>query len=271
MTVRLPAAAGRFYESSAQELRKQIRDMLPALPVEKTTAIACMLPHAGYTYSGRVAVETVCAIRIPERVILLGPNHTGLGQAFSLMTGGAWQTPLGRVDIDTALAKKILAGSRYLKDDSLAHQDEHSLEVELPILQYFKSDLAIVPLVFMTDNTASLKQTGKEIAAAVEGAGLKGSVLIVASSDMTHYEPQEAALAKDKQAIEAILRLDEDLLAERVSSLDISMCGIAPAIVMITAAKALGAKSGELVRYQTSGDVTGDRTSVVGYAGIRIS
>ena len=269
MIIRSPAVAGKFYESSAQALKRQIEAMADKAAV-KSAAIACMLPHAGYMYSGRVAVETVSRIKIPDRIILLGPNHTGNGAPFSLMAEGAWDTPLGRVEIDAALAKKILAGSIHLTNDSLAHLYEHSLEVEIPIFQYFKSAFKIVPITFMTADTAALIETGKEIAAVIKAAGIEDSVLIVASSDMTHFERQQDVAAKDKQAITAILKLDEKQLIEKVRRLDISMCGWAPAVVMIVIAKALGAKSAELLRYETSGDVTGDKTSVVGYAGIRI-
>jgi len=269
MTIRTPAVAGRFYEASAQALKQQIGSLADK-KADKSAVIACMLPHAGYMYSGRVAVETVSRIKIPDKIILLGPNHTGNGAPFSLMAEGAWDTPLGRVDIDAALAKKLLTGSTTLVNDSLAHSDEHSLEVEIPIFQYFKSGFKIVPIAFMTADTAALIETGKEIAAVITQEGIKDSVLIAASSDMTHFERQREAAAKDKEAIKAILELDAKQLIEKVRRLDISMCGWAPAVVMIVIAKSLGAKKADLVKYETSGDVTGDMSSVVGYAGIRI-
>ena len=269
MTIRAPAVAGKFYEASAQALKRQIECLANKTAV-KSAAIACMLPHAGYMYSGRVAVETVSRISLPDKIILLGPNHTGNGAAFSLMAEGAWDTPLGRVEIDAALAKKLLSGSTTLVNNSLAHLDEHSLEVEIPLFQYFKSSFKIVPIAFMTDDPEALIKTGKEIAAVIKAEGIKDSVLIAASSDMTHFEQQVDAAAKDKEAIMAILELDEKKLMEKIQRLDISMCGWAPAVVMIVAAKSLGAKNAELVRYETSGDVTGDKSSVVGYAGIRI-
>jgi AmmeMemoRadiSam system protein B len=265
--VRKPAVAGQFYPGTAQGLKREIESLIDKT-ARKQDIIACMLPHAGYTYSGRVAAETVSHINIKERVVLFGPNHTGYGTAFSIMTEGAWQTPLGEVKIDSALAKKILSGSKYLQDDALAHMYEHSLEVELPFLQFFKSDFEIVPIAFLSDNLDALKEVGKEIAAVIASAELKKSVMIVASSDMTHYEPQKEAARKDNEAIKAILELNEDKLMERIRSLDISMCGYAPAIAMIAAAKSLGAKNAKLIKYQTSGDVTGDTDSVVGYAGL---
>lgn len=265
-----PVAAGQFYPASAKELRKQIEGFIQK-DTQKSDVIACILPHAGYIYSGKTAADTVSRINIKDKIILLGPNHTGNGAAFSIMSEGSWQTPLGEVKIDNALAKEILGHCRYLQDDELAHLEEHSLEVELPLLQYFKSDFSIVPIAISSDNLKILKEIGRGIAEAVIKKGLKGSILIVASSDMTHYEPQKTAEKKDFAAIEAILALDEDMLAQRIKTLDISMCGYMPVIVMLSAAKALGAKEAKLIRYSTSADATGDNSSVVGYAGLTVS
>lgn len=265
--VREPAVAGQFYPSSKQGLKNQIEAFVNK-KAEKLNATACMLPHAGYMYSGAVAIETASCLNIPDKIILLGPNHTGFGAPFSIMTEGTWQTPLGEVRIDSNLAGKILKNSKYLQDDTLAHTHEHSLEVELPILQYFKTDFEIVPIVVLSQESAALKEIGKEIADTIKESGLKDSVLIVASSDMTHYEPQAQAQKKDQEAIKAILELNEDKLMDRIQSMGISMCGYAPVVVMLSAAKLLGAKNARLIKYQTSGEVTGDLTSVVGYAGI---
>jgi AmmeMemoRadiSam system protein B len=248
-------------------LLKEIESLLDKKAI-KQDCLACMLPHAGYMYSGKVAAETVSHINVRKKAILLGPNHTGYGTPFSIMTEGAWQTPLGDALIDSALAKMILSRSKYLKEDAMAHMYEHSLEVELPFLQYFRNEIEIVPIAFLSEDLSALKQVGKEIATAISVSGSKDSVMLVASSDMTHYEPQEEASRKDSEAIRAITELDEDKLFSRVRDLGISMCGYAPAIVMISAAKELGAKTAKLVKYQTSGDVTQDRVSVVGYAGI---
>jgi AmmeMemoRadiSam system protein B len=267
--LRKPAVAGQFYPGTAKEIKGQISSFLPDGAVKKR-AIACVLPHAGYAYSGRVAAETVSRINIPRKVILLGPNHTGCGAPFSLMSEGSWETPLGRVNIDAQLSRAVLKNSSRLKSDSLAHADEHSLEVELPILQYFRPDFEIVPIAFLSDEVAVLKDIGREIAGVIKEQGLADSVLVVASSDMTHYEPKDAACKKDGAAIQAILDLDEDKLWQRVRSLEISMCGAAPVTAMLSLAKGLGAKSAQLVKYQTSGDATGDTAAVVGYAGIII-
>ncbi len=267
--VRMPAVAGQFYPGSAGELKKLIARFAPKNPA-KTDAIACILPHAGYIYSGRVAVETAAGINIKNKIILLGPNHTGYGADFSIFSSGRWITPLGEVKVDQRLAEGIMKQCDFLSDEPLAHQYEHSLEVELPILQYFKPGFEIVPITILSDDLEMLKKLGAGIAGAIKGSPDAGSVMLVASSDMTHYEPQATAEKKDKAAIEAITELDEDKLMRRIKDMGITMCGYAPAIAVITAAKLLGAKTAKLVKYQTSGDTTGDKTSVVGYAGIII-
>jgi len=185
------------------------------------------------------------------------------------LTAGAWRTPLGEVEIDSELGKRILDGSSHLQEDALAHQYEHSIEVQIPFLQYFRSDVRIVPIVLGHASGDIYKEIGKELARVIRES--KRDVVIMASSDMTHYEPQELAKQKDNAAIKAMLDLDEDELLKRVEEMNISMCGYAPVAALIAAAKELGAKSAELVKYQTSGDTTGDYTSVVGYAGIIFS
>lgn len=266
---RKPAVAGQFYPAQAFELNSEIKGYLEK-NARKRDVLACILPHAGYMYSGPVAAAVVSRINIPDKIILLGPNHTGLGTAFSLMSRGKWATPLGEVDIDSVLAQEILTGSEYLQEDSLAHLNEHSLEVELPFLQYFRKDFQIVPICVASADLRALKSVGQAVAAAIEKLNLRESVLIIASSDMTHYEPQEEAEKKDKLAIEAVLGLDEDKLLERVSQFRISMCGFAPVIAMLSCVKSLGAGKAELIKYQTSGNITRDFSSVVGYAGIII-
>jgi len=267
LKIRKPTVAGQFYPLTEEAIRNQIRSFIKKDAV-KSDFIGCLLPHAGYKYSGEVAVATVSQINIKSTVILLGPNHTGYGAPFSIMVDGAWQTPLGDVKIDAELAKLFLERCPYLKNDALAHRYEHSLEVELPILQYFNPDFQMVPIAFMTDDTAALKKTGEAIAACIKETGRQGSTLIVASSDMTHYESEASAEKKDKEAIQAMLELDEDKLMKKIASLAISMCGRAPAVAMLSAAKHLGATHARLIQYQTSGAVTQDRQSVVGYAGI---
>jgi len=267
--LRLPVVAGTFYPQDAAKLSLQIEGFIDK-KAKKTDCIACMLPHAGYIYSGRVAAQTLSRINIKNKVILFGPNHTGSGAPFSIQTKGVWQTPLGDLKVESKLANACLEHSDFLQADSEAHLEEHSLEVELPILQYFKKDFEIIPICLRLDGLSTLRDIGNAVAGAVKELKAQDSVLLVASSDMTHYEPAEEAARKDKQAIKAILELDEEKLTKEVMGLDISMCGYAPVSAMLAAAKTLGAKSAELVMYQTSGDVTGDKTSVVGYAGIII-
>jgi AmmeMemoRadiSam system protein B len=265
--IRKPVVAGQFYPGTASKLKAMIEVMI-SQDVAKEEVIGLVSPHAGYIYSGLVAGAVISRIKFKDTFIIMGPNHTGAGRPLSIMTEGVWQTPLGEVEIDSELAKKILADSKYLEEDERAHSYEHSIEVQLPFLQYFKPDFKLVPMVFGHPDGAIYKEVGKEIAGAVKALGRE--VVIIASSDMTHYEPQESAQKKDTQAIGAILKLDEDELLKRVAEFNITMCGYAPAVSLIVAAKELGATSAELVKYQTSGDVTGDFSAVVGYAGIII-
>ncbi len=265
--IRNPAVAGQFYPEEAAQLRSVIKKMVED-NIPRTDAVGVIVPHAGYIYSGRVAGAVFSRIGFTDTFIIMGPNHTGKGVPFSIMTEGTWKTPLGDVEIDSELGKKILGSSKYLEEDFQAQKNEHSIEVQIPFLQYFRQDIKIVPIVLGFAGTNEYQAVGKEIARAVKDLNRK--VVIVASSDMTHYEPQETARRKDNEAIQAILNLNENELSRRVHGLDISMCGIAPVVALLTAAKILGAGGVELVKYQTSGDTTGDTSSVVGYAGIMI-
>jgi AmmeMemoRadiSam system protein B len=267
MMIRNAVVAGQFYPASASELKAMIETIVDE-KAEKEEVIGLISPHAGYIYSGPVAGAVISKIKLKDTFIIMGPNHTGSGKPLSIMTEGKWKTPLGEVEIDSELGKKLLSSSDYLEEDKIAHLYEHSIEVQLPFLQYFKSDFKLVPIVLSFASGAIYEEIGREIAKAVKELGKK--VVIIASSDMTHYEPEESAQEKDNQAIEAILDLNEDELLRRVEELNISMCGYAPAVSLIVAAKELGATEAKLVKYQTSGDVTGDYSSVVGYAGIII-
>lgn len=268
--IRKAVVAGQFYPSSKKDIISLIEGFIDK-NAGISNCLACMLPHAGYIYSGRVAVETISRIRPRKKIILLGPNHTGYGPQFSLMSEGIWKTPLGDIKIAADLAKEILSGSKYLESDYLAHAYEHSLEVELPILQYFNPDFEIVPVTVLSQDKIALKEVGREIAAVIKKSDNWKEAMLIASSDMTHYEPQKETEYKDKEAIQAILSLDEDRLFDIVQKLNITMCGFGPVITMLSAVKLLGARSAELVRYETSGETSGDYTSVVGYAGIIIS
>ncbi len=270
LKIKLPAYAGSFYPQGPKEIKALIKVFLAGAKPGKTECLGCVLPHAGYIYSGKTASLTAAQINIPDTVVLLGPNHTGLGQEFSLFSSSPWQTPLGKLEINQLLAKQIFKSCPWIKEDSLAHINEHSLEVELPILQYFRQDFKIVPIAIASDNLSRLKETGIGIAAAIQETKQAGNVLIAASSDMTHYEPLAQAREKDNLAIEAILRLDEDGLMESLKKFKITMCGYAPVIIMLSCVKKLGAKSAQLVNYSTSAERTNDPSSVVGYAGIKV-
>lgn len=264
--IRPPVASGRFYPGTADQLKSLIESFVEDIE-DKVEAIGVVSPHAGYIYSGSVAAAVFARIELADTYIIIGPNHTGMGKPFSIMTLGSWQTPLGDVPVDSGLSQSILAKSKYLEEDRTAHQNEHAIEVELPLLQYFNPGFKIVPIVLAVATLEIYREMGTAIAQAIkESPGKK--IVIVASSDMTHYESQEATSAKDSRAIEEILKLDEEALLDRVVKERISMCGYAPVVTMITAAKILGAKTAELVRYQTSGDASGDFSAVVGYAGV---
>jgi len=269
MSIRKPAVSGQFYPSSAKDLNSLLASFA-AKEVQKNDVIGCVLPHAGYIYSGKVAMATISRVKIKDTVVLLGPNHTGLGADFSIMPQGTWQTPLGNVEINSELANSFLSKSGYLKADAIAHLDEHSLEVEIPILQYFRRDFRIVPIVIKTDNLTALSEIAQAIAGVISENKLKNSTLLIASSDLTHYEPRKSAEKKDTLVIEAITALAETRLESAIKKFDISMCGFAPVAVLIIAAKSLGARTGKLIKYQTSGDAAGDTGSVVGYAGLTI-
>ena len=266
--IREPVVAGQFYPASPSQLKAMIEELVDE-KATKEEVIGLVSPHAGYIYSGPVAGAVISKIKFKDTFIIMGPNHTGSGKPLSIMTQGTWKTPLGEVEIDSELGKQILATSSYLQEDNVAHLYEHSIEVQLPFLQYFKPDIKLVPIILAYSSGATYKEIGKEIAKAIKD--LNREVVIIASSDMTHYEPHESAKRKDAQAIEAMLDLNEDELLKRVEELNISMCGYAPAVSLISAAKELGAKGAELVRYQTSGDTSGDYSAVVGYAGIIIT
>lgn len=264
MQIRKPAVAGQFYPGKEESLRKSIEQMVTKVQ-KKIKAIGIVSPHAGYMYSGPVAGELYSNIEIPETVVILGPNHTGIGKPYAIMTEGNWWTPLGEVEIDNTLAKEILNASDLIEEDSNSHKYEHSLEVQVPFLQYFKPDIKIVPIVIGGDEFTKI---GEAIAGSIKK--YKKDVLIVASSDMTHYEPQENAKKKDNLAIEAILKLDEKEMLNRISKFDISMCGYGPTAIMLVSAKIQGAKQAKLIKYMTSGDTTGDYSAVVGYAGLAV-
>ena len=276
-TIRHAAVAGRFYPRDPDQLRHEAQAYLS--PVASSTdisdaqrpmrAIACLAPHAGYVYSGHVAGAVFSRIEVPQRCIVLCPNHTGMGRALAIMSEGAWETPLGAVPIDSTLATELKRSCPLLEEDSEAHRTEHAAEVELPFMLLRQPKLTFVPIAVGTGQFEPLKQLGTAIAEVISRQ--VEPVLIVASSDMNHYESDALTRVKDQLAIERLLALDAPGLHEVVTRQSISMCGYGPAVVMLTAAKKLGATSADLIKYATSGDVSGDRNMVVGYAGIVVA
>jgi MEMO1 family protein len=267
--VRHPAVAGRFYPGDPESLRQEAGSYLSQLSFTKEApvrAVGCIAPHAGYVYSGHVAGAVFSTVEIPRTCIVMCPNHTGMGHALSIMSEGKWETPLGDVPIDSDLAADLKQRFPALQEDSAAHRAEHGAEVELPFLQLRQPELRFVPIALGTGQLAALEQLGNAIAAAI--AARSEPVLIVASSDMNHYEADTLTRIKDQHALERILTLDARGLHEVVTQQNISMCGFGPAVAMLTAARKLGAKSAQLVKYATSGDISGDRDMVVGYAGV---
>lgn len=281
MKIRRPAQAGSFYPAERASLVSQIEKCFlhklgpGKLPTVKELGerkiLAAISPHAGYMYSGPVAAHlyyTLAADGVPEIVIILGPNHYGVGTGVSTMTEGIWQTPLGEVQIDSAVAKQICRNSDIIDIDDSAHISEHSIEVQLPFLQYvYESRFKLIPISMMMQDLDTSRSVGESIAKSIGNR----EILVIASSDMSHYEPQQQAERKDKLAIDATLKLDEEELQRVVEQENISMCGYGPVSSAIVAGKLLGGRTARVVSYQTSGDITGDYGQVVGYLSATIS
>lgn len=265
--IRHPAVAGQFYSDDPRRLRAELAHLVPEEAV-KRKVLGVVAPHAGYLYSGRVAGALYGAIELPATVIVLGPNHHGFGAAVALHPEGEWLTPLGAVPVAGAFSRLLCEQLPLVQVDSTAHRFEHSLEVQLPFLQYLRSDLSIVPLCLGFADYERCEQLGEGLAKAMRAFG--GEVLIVASSDMTHYESEELARRKDQLAVAEMLALNPRGLHQVCRQRGITMCGVIPATVMLIAARELGATRAELVRYGTSGEVTGDTSQVVGYAGLTV-
>jgi predicted class III extradiol MEMO1 family dioxygenase len=287
--VRTPAVAGRFYPGHAGELLREVREFTSTSKTPVATghiaAIGCVAPHAGYIYSGSVAGAVYSRLKIPGRCVILCPNHTGKGRPLAIMASTTWQTPLGEAAADADMGARLLRRFPALQEDSAAHRAEHAIEVQLPFLQALRPELKIVPIAIGTSNFDVLRGLGEALADVIadgheadrhqedrhkehQDQERAEKILIIASSDMNHYESDAITRVKDHKAIERMLALDARGLWEVVMNEDITMCGFGPTVVMLTAAKILGATSATLVKYATSGDVSGDYESVVGYAGI---
>lgn len=265
--LRLPAVAGRFYPGDPQVLAREVDSFCVASPEEKPCrAIACMVPHAGYMFSGHVAGAVYARLDLPRRFLLLGPRHYPRGKAQAILSEGAWQTPLGLAELDWEFAGELKAACRGLSEDEVAHSAEHALEVQLPFLQCRAPRFRFVPIALGPVRYPELESLGRAIAGLIQGSA--EPPLIVASSDMNHYESDEVTRRKDAKALERLLALDPRGLYDTVTREGISMCGIGPAVVTLVAARLLGATRASLVRYATSADINGDRSRVVGYAGV---
>ncbi|MEM2319347.1 MAG: AmmeMemoRadiSam system protein B [Candidatus Bathyarchaeia archaeon] len=279
--VRLPSQAGAFYAGTAESLRRQIEECFlhrlgpgnipKVVEAGPRRIVGLICPHAGYMYSGPVAAHSYYSLALdgkPDTVVLLGPNHTGYGSGLAIMSEGLWRTPLGDVEIDRETANKIVEESRLIDIDETAHRYEHSIEVQLPFLQYlYGLRFKIVPICFLMQDFHSAEEVGQAVARAVAGK----NALIVASSDMTHYEPHRSAEKKDRLALQAVEAMDGAKFYSIIESHGVTACGYGPIAALITAAKILGAKEAKLLCYKTSGDVSGDYSSVVGYAAVQFT
>jgi len=280
-TIRRPNVASQFYEGDAEALRAQIKGcFLHTIGPQKIPQVnshfhprkivGLISPHAGYMYSGPVAASAYFELAQdgkPDTVVLLGPNHTGYGSALSVMTEGIWQTPLGNVEVDSNIAKAIMQETKILDIDEVAHRYEHSIEVQLPFLQFlYGNTFKIVPICFLMQNFDSAVEIGKALEEALDST----NTLVIASSDMTHYEPAKKAAEKDQAALKAITDMDAKRFYETVEAQNITACGYAPITALITYANGVCAKA-QLLNYHNSGDITGDHTSVVGYAAVKFT
>ncbi len=280
MTVeRSPAVAGQFYPADPDQLKETIEECfkhelgpgdVPEVSSSPCEVPGAVVPHAGYQYSGPVAAhtyKTLAEAGTPETVVILGPNHTGMGTAVATMTSGRWKTPLGAVEIDSEFARELVEECGVVDDDLEAHVQEHSIEVQLPFLEYLYGDeFKFVPVCMAMHDLKTARELGEAIAKVAED--LDRNVVVLASTDLTHYEPHDVAQEKDEKVIEKIVELDEQAMVEVVERHNVSMCGVGPTAATIVAVKELGAERGELLKYATSGDVTGDRSQVVGYAAV---
>ncbi|MDY0191827.1 MAG: AmmeMemoRadiSam system protein B [Desulfuromonas sp.] len=265
---RSPIVAGQFYSANRQKLQQEVLTLLGNCS-RSQPALGVVVPHAGYAYSGATAGATFAQVDVPNTVVLLGPNHRGIGAECAVYNGSSWATPLGSVNVDTELAAAIIDGVDDMCADNLAHQYEHSLEVMLPFLQVRNPQLQIVPISLMAISYERIEQIASQLSGIIQRQS--APVLIVASSDMSHYEPVDTAEKKDKFALEAVLNLDAKKLYQRVTAKHITMCGMGAVVLMLLTLTKCGASRAELIQYTNSGEVSGDYDQVVGYAGVVIS
>jgi AmmeMemoRadiSam system protein B len=265
--VRLPAVAGRFYPSDPAELSAQISEYTSsANGLTLRNVKSCLVPHAGLMFSGHVAGAVFSSIRIPKRIVILGVRHRPPGSPAAIVSNGAWRTPLGDAEIDYELAEKLRVACPLLTEDTVAHSKEHSLEVEIPFLQVLAPDFRFVPIALGTAHFETLLTVGEAIGGVL--AAEQQEILLVTSSDLNHYEQDATTRVKDRKAIEQLLSMDARGLYDVCTEEEISMCGLGPAVAMLTALQVLKASNAQLIRYATSADRSGDPSAVVGYAGM---
>ena len=264
MQIRNPHVSGSFYPSDASELRQYFETTLKPKDALRE-AKAVVMPHAGYRYSGEVGCQVLSEVRVPQNILLIGPNHRGVGADFAIFDQGEWETPLGRVSIATKIAKKLLQEIPSCVSDSLAHQAEHSLEVLVPFLQFQKPDCHIIPLLIGTLNLSDLSETAIRLGDTLQNSA--EPVLVMVSTDMSHYDSDEVTRKKDRYAIDAILNLDPEGLIRAAQVHHVTMCGLAPVYMLLVMKEALNIQKVSLVDYRTSADASGDKERVVGYAG----
>lgn len=270
MIIRQPTVSGHFYPADPQKLRDQIQSFLPKKKGLQEPVYGMVVPHAGFQYCGKILAATYQRVLIPEVLIILGPNHSGKGESMTIFPRGIWKTPLGDVEVDAKLAMEIKLNAKDLKEDPEAHESEHAIEVQLPILQYFaKKKFQIVPISISVQKDASIGvELGYAIARVI--SSLSKKVTIIATTDLTQDESQEMANRKDQRIINSILRLEPQEVVITMRRYGAKVCGNAAVVAMLTAVKELGASQAELVQYGTSGDATGDYSKVWGFAGILI-
>jgi AmmeMemoRadiSam system protein B len=266
---RLPAVAGRFYPDNPQELIARVREYAKPQPNGNPRLVrACLVPHAGYRFSGHIAGAVFARIVLPKKILILGVRHRPPGEPIAIISRGAWRTPLGDAPIDEALATALKNECPILREDPVAHSTEHSLEVQLPFLQVLSHGFAFVPIALGTVRFDDLIAVGEALARVLAA---NPDVLLLTTSDLNHYEDDARTRLKDQQAVNQILALNPRGLYDVCRNAAISMCGLGPTVAMLTALRTLGTTHAELVRYATSADVSGDTTSVVGYAGLIFS
>jgi MEMO1 family protein len=267
MLIREPSVAGQFYPANSNELRRVVEAFLQQSD-SLLEAKAVVVPHAGYVYSGPVAGKVYSAVRIPEKLILLGPNHSGRGESLALSPEGSWRMPSGFVAVDKEMNHSLLASCQSLKEDAAAHSREHCLEVQIPFIQGLRAEFSFSAICIGTAQYSVLESLGHGMAKVIKSSDRP--VLLLASSDMTHYESADAAAVQDRFAIDRILAIDPEGLYRTVIEKDISMCGFAPTVAVLVACRDLGAVSGRLIDYSNSGVASGDYDRVVAYAGIAL-